>query len=358
MSEQPCLLCDSPGEKLPNLGDYIKFNCPICGTYQFSGTAQQVFSNSPDKDKKEIKFKLAHHLSNLPAWNDSQENNNRHINEYNLDEIIAQDLPKSEEQFDHLITAIYKNQNDLTELPFVFRLGAQDSQSACITSWFPKEDDRTRPYQIKSGSLDFMGWQNIAKALVSENYLVLGPISNLYRTCSRTLEGFQYYEKLKKGEGLKQIFVALQFSPRKKQRKNDKEGNIKHQQPYYGFNQYLENSLKEALKNKGYNAIVQVERNHSSQTIVTAMQNQIRESKAMIAEVSYENPNVYWEAGFAFALDLPVVYLITKEVEHKPLPFDIRPYPYIVWNDETKYPTPDKLVADILKLIDTPTTSR
>lgn len=54
----------------------------------------------------------------------------------------------------------------------------------------------------------------------------------------------------------------------------------------------------------------------------------IRGATVVIAEVSYPNPNVFYEVGFAHALAKPVV-LLTRDVSSSP--FDLRGYNHIVY---------------------------
>jgi hypothetical protein len=69
---------------------------------------------------------------------------------------------------------------------------------------------------------------------------------------------------------------------------------------------------------------------------------EIRKSSLLVADFTDERPNVYYEAGFAFGLDIPIIRTIKSG--HKPH-FDTRQYNHIVWTDEDDLRT--QLIARI-----------
>jgi len=54
--------------------------------------------------------------------------------------------------------------------------------------------------------------------------------------------------------------------------------------------------------------------------IINDIERQVVEAKAIIAEISPNNPNVYWEVGYAHALKKPTVLIADKDTR---LPFDV-----------------------------------
>jgi len=59
---------------------------------------------------------------------------------------------------------------------------------------------------------------------------------------------------------------------------------------------------------------------------------QIRRSGIVVADFTAQRPNVYYEAGFADGLGIPVIRCV-REPEAKDLHFDTRQYGHIVWQD-------------------------
>lgn len=60
---------------------------------------------------------------------------------------------------------------------------------------------------------------------------------------------------------------------------------------------------------------------------------EIRKSKFFLAEVTGQRPGVYFEAGYALALGLPVIWCCRKD-DLQNVHFDTRQYNHIVWDNE------------------------
>ncbi|ETR70596.1 MAG: hypothetical protein OMM_08704 [Candidatus Magnetoglobus multicellularis str. Araruama] len=68
----------------------------------------------------------------------------------------------------------------------------------------------------------------------------------------------------------------------------------------------------------------------TTQTIAEALQNQIRESDLIVADVTGNNPNVMFELGFAFALSKPILILVQNT--SREIPFNVSSYLYNVYD--------------------------
>lgn len=60
------------------------------------------------------------------------------------------------------------------------------------------------------------------------------------------------------------------------------------------------------------------------------IQRTIQDAKVIIAEITAPNQNVYYEVGYADALNKPIILLAQRGKE---LPFDIRSYRVIFYDD-------------------------
>jgi nucleoside 2-deoxyribosyltransferase len=59
----------------------------------------------------------------------------------------------------------------------------------------------------------------------------------------------------------------------------------------------------------------------------------IKSSKAVIADFTGNRTAVYYEAGFAMGLGIPVIWTC-KKADVDNLSFDTRQYPHIIWENE------------------------
>ena len=58
----------------------------------------------------------------------------------------------------------------------------------------------------------------------------------------------------------------------------------------------------------------------------------LKSSKVVIADFTGQRPAVYYEAGYAMGMGIPVIWTC-KEDEVNKLSFDTRQYPHILWKD-------------------------
>lgn len=104
------------------------------------------------------------------------------------------------------------------------------------------------------------------------------------------------------------IFIAMPF---------DKElDNVNYVISQYGYN-------------KGYD-VWRADRNQVTAEIFSHITGKIAESDVIIADVTYENPNVFFEIGYSWALGKEIL-LIAESLEN--LPFDIRGHSVFPYND-------------------------
>ena len=78
--------------------------------------------------------------------------------------------------------------------------------------------------------------------------------------------------------------------------------------------------------------IVRVDEIAGPGIIVDDIQRQISQANAVVVEISSRNPNVFYELGYAHALDKPSVLLARRESSGE-MPFDIRGYRAIFYDD-------------------------
>lgn len=78
--------------------------------------------------------------------------------------------------------------------------------------------------------------------------------------------------------------------------------------------------------------IVRVDEIQAPGIILDDIQRQIAASHAVIAEISTQNPNVFYELGYAHALQKPAIILVRRENSND-VPFDVKSYRAIYYDD-------------------------
>lgn len=128
-----------------------------------------------------------------------------------------------------------------------------------------------------------------------------------------SVTGWEYLEKYSTDIGEKsQAFVAMSFSDKMK--------------PLW------ENSIKPAIQDAGYMPYRTDAEPHSDRIDVKIMA-EIKNSRFVVADVTEGKRGVYFEAGFALGLGLPVIWCVKKE-DLAEVHFDTRQYNHIVWESE------------------------
>jgi hypothetical protein len=93
----------------------------------------------------------------------------------------------------------------------------------------------------------------------------------------------------------------------------------------------FEQGVRLALKQTGYEPMIIKDLEHNEK-ICDKIISEIRKSSFMIAEFTGHRGNVYFEAGFAKGLGIPVIFTC-KDTYFKDLQFDTRQYNHIEWSD-------------------------
>jgi nucleoside 2-deoxyribosyltransferase len=96
-------------------------------------------------------------------------------------------------------------------------------------------------------------------------------------------------------------------------------------------------AIKEACKSNGYEADV-VNQDHTG-NVSDQIISDIKKSRFVVAELTYNNRGVYFEAGFSRGLGLPVFHLVRnghidgEDKEGKKVHFDIQQLMYRKWTN-------------------------
>ena len=93
-----------------------------------------------------------------------------------------------------------------------------------------------------------------------------------------------------------------------------------------------EDGISPALKKAGFRPY-RVDAEPHINRIDTKIITEIKNSRFLVADVTLQRPGVYFEAGYAIGLGLPVFWCVRSD-DLKNVHFDTRQYNHIVWEDE------------------------
>ena len=170
---------------------------------------------------------------------------------------------------------------------------------------------------IVSESLDWGEVLSLLKYLVKKEFIESGGIRYPPKcTLIVTAEGHMHVEKPIVGLDSNQAFVAMWFDP---------EMSIVYDQ-----------GIVPAIEAAGFKPY-RADREHYLNKIDDQIIAEIRNSRFLIADMTHGNDgargSVYFEAGLAIGIGMPVIYTCREDMFNK-LHFDTRQYPHTDWNNE------------------------
>jgi hypothetical protein len=109
-----------------------------------------------------------------------------------------------------------------------------------------------------------------------------------------------------------------------------------------------ENGIRPAVEDDARYQACRVDRVHHLEKICDKIVNEIRRSQFVVADVSQHKPGVYFEAGFAMALNRPVIWTCREE-DFNLIHFDTRQYNHIKWRapQDLRQQLADRILATI-----------
>lgn len=289
MWNSQCVFCEQTIEKISHNG-IDNCSCQNCGKYNISLEASQDLpSYNYTYGEIKRKYKGKNHL--FSGYIREMNELNRPIGlitNKNYESMLSSPMiPKTTmEKLDKLLLYIYRRTGQLYQEVKI------DKNMPAIA------------YAKNSEELEQM-----LRALVHLNYL------NLIKTTksiiySLTIDGIQRAESLQKEVvKSKQCFVAMWFSP----------------EMLDIYNQYI----TKAVKDSGYASLI-ISQQEYNDDICDQIIAEIRKSKFLIADFTGNRGGVYFEAGFALGLGLPVIWTCKKNYLKK-VHFDVNHNNIIVW---------------------------
>ncbi|RMF96265.1 MAG: hypothetical protein D6734_03900 [Candidatus Schekmanbacteria bacterium] len=273
-----CPICKSQDASVNDIGNNYEVKCNICGDYQISRTAAHI------------------NLSKYaPPWQISAVTRIRHENGEvaNLSTSNIRSLVDSiaipSDPFEYIDKLI----------EYVFQKTSKVANTIQLRTSFDY------PVICAENSKQFN--------YILEKALALGYLektqSNNFRL---SLDGWKRIKELTKvRKDSKQAFVAMWFNQ--------------------SMDKAWEHGIKPALKETGYKPI-RIDLLEHNEKICDRIIAEIRKSGLLVADFTGHRGGVYFEAGFALGLGIPVIWTC-KEDDKDNLHFDTRQYNHVIWKN-------------------------
>ena len=286
--ENTCPICltkmQQPAQQTS--GDSKRIDCPRCGEYRIAGTAKVSIPQQLKSDPK-ARAVLSHAIHAMQKGSLSPP---LITNELANQLLESSSFPSPAQQAENLILWLGDN----------------------LLAPGERVELDIRQLIAVIGAIDRSGVDFIQKELGAQG-LVEFPTT---QTETLTFKGWQRYEELQRGQSQsRKGFMAMAF-------KNETLREI--------FVHYF----KPAAKAAGFN-LIRVDENPPAGLIDAHIQNEIRTSCFLVADLTDQNAGAYWEAGFAEGLGKPVIYTCEKLVfQTRGTHFDTNHFHTVLWEKE------------------------
>jgi len=295
-----CLICSNKIINKVTTGLTSEVKCPECGIYKITGSVEGILTGEISNGKIQ-KIKLA----NLSGW--LRENQDSKINTKNKDSLLSITTPNVFEKANKLMIHLAKKQ----PVPGEF-IGSDDVHKPLSLTWSPNLSERK--YIVK----DYLTNE--------KNYLVLE--NEGYKITPRGWSALE--DILNKNLYSNQCFVAMCFD------------NL--------TDDLWNKALSIAIEDAGYSPL-RIDLKQHNNNIVDEIIASIKVSKFMVADFTGNRGSVYYEAGYAKGMGIPVIYtcrdtgIKNKQNDFENLRFDVAQYNFIKW-DENSYDDISKKLKD------------
>jgi len=285
-SPDDCLICRRKVVETDMRGDCAAVSCPVCGRYDVLDDELLV------RLRDSVGFKGERHLLSGIARRARDRGERRvRFSSENVDLLLASpDVPRTPmEKMDALLASLAQKSGSFGER---IRISYGQDYSMAFA---------VNPEEMRS----------LVSTLQMEGHLTGDPDVETY-DLSVTLGGWRRVEEMSKtGARSDQAFVAMWADE--------------------SMQAIWRDGIRHALVETGYKPLCENWSEHSGK-IDDKIIADIRQSGLLVVDLTGHRNSVYFEAGFAFGLGMPIIYTC-KDCEGEETGFDIRQYKQIRWKD-------------------------
>jgi len=282
-----CKLDNQPVLDDQDYGDKITYDCARCGCYTISSAAETIADHAGKS-------------AELSGWLRERNILGIEIPMLNFDFLtrVVNTLPRYTpiEKQSKLLKAIEL----LTDYPGK-RVILTPEQDASL-SWANNEQEFI--YYLKS---------LVGRGLIETNSTEIRTLNRPLDPIVITAHGWEHLEHEASNITEKtQVFVAMSFDP--------------------SLQSLFNNAIKPAIESAGFRSY-RVDSEPHLERIDAKIISEIKNSRFIVADVTQQKAGVYYEAGFAHGLGIPVIWCVKKE-DLENVHFDTRQYNHILWETE------------------------
>lgn len=303
-----CSICGSPLENKAILerNSIYSFDCIRCGKYRIEEFTVGEFKETPQAEDEDWRFrrvKLSGYIANNPHVE---------ITRDNLKRIVCSEMPSVDEKATILLQGYSKMFPKAGKLiPYI---GQTTMDYFNRTRKIYNVTDADRKYLKLLCScylVDLEEFKYIVEDYLAGERKYLLPPNELGYKISPA--GWAYLESLKQvNKDSHTAFIAMRF-----------ENSLL---------EYADQWFEKGILGAGYKP-VRIDKHAHNNLIDDEIIANIRKSRFVVADFTQNNNGVYYEAGYARGLGIPVIYLCNGEYFEKPgLHFDANHYPVIKWD--------------------------
>lgn len=327
-----CPICDLDAT-IVHYRDYDIINCHVCGEFEFG-----KWGNEPDLSEydKTILKTYCYRYMQLNG--------------------ILRHKPITKETKDEIINSINPPRTLIDKINFIIKDLADATKFFGETLEIPRPDGHRLFFCTSEDE-----FQNILEALKQQEYITPNSVPTTEvidtskdlppRKVVLTAKGLQYAETLLSRTNSKQCFVAMWF--------DDSTASL-----YECIQKAVTGNPKADKNSKEFGAnynIMKIDEKEHLNYIPAEIISEIKRSKFLIADLSGYRGGVYYEAGFAEGLGIPVILTCSQKwfekhtdnngIPHEGVHFDLKQKNILIWEEDKLDKFQRKLVARIGEIV-------
>ena len=288
--EQVCSICRAQSTSvMDQIGSFfVQVNCNYCGAYSINEDALDDLKHKPIKGRREV--------ANARGW--LRENRDVMLNSKDVELLRNLKTPSVAERAEKLLIAFDRKSQTIGS---VIHVGSTEEKAKAWIGFSWSIDIEEIKYLLRSYMADTKGW--ISDHSQTGEFMVfkIAP------------KGYDYLEELRIGAVDKVSgFCAMWFSDEVRAVWTD--------------------AISPAIESAGYHS-VRIDNVQHNNKIDDEILANIRSSRFVVADFTGGRGGVYFEAGFALGLGLPVIWTVREDFLSN-IHFDNRQYNFILWKPD------------------------